>query len=134
MGRPSVLLYGFSAGDSKKIRPLCDRLGLKLRKVLPEEYGQRVGFLAGQSKASCPPQQPESPMGEMIVLSGVTERQLESFLTGLRTIRVGRTSLKAVLTETNARWTGVELYQELQKERASMGDVPVVPEETEEPK
>lgn len=127
MDRPTVLLYGFSTGDSKKIKPLCERLGLKLRKVLPEEYGQPVGAFVGKVKYSQANEPSDDVVEEMIVLSDVTERQLESFLSGLRTARVGRMALKAVVTETNARWTSVQLFRELQKERTSLGDTPVMP-------
>ena len=55
----------------------------------------------------------------MLVLAGLTSRQLDALLAALKTARAGD-SLKAVLTEHNARWTGPVLYGELFREKAEM--------------
>lgn len=120
METATVLLYGFDDPAAKRIRQLCGKLGLRLRRVLPEEYTQPVGAFAGSGRFSETPAPADGPLGEMLVFCHVTERQLEGFLSGLRTARVGQNALKAVLTETNARWTGARLYGELRKERAEV--------------
>ena len=54
--------------------------------------------------------------GQMAVLCDVNDK-LDEVLSALRNAGVGADCLKAVLTETNAGWTPVELYQELCRER-----------------
>lgn len=119
MGSPTVLAYGFTSPAVKKLRGVCEKLGIRLRRVLPEESGRPVGGFVGREKLPHGEAAAEDT-GEMLVLCDVSERQLEALLSSLRTARVGQDALKAVLTDTNARWTGWELYQELQKERAEL--------------
>ena len=45
MGTPTVLAYGFAGPSVKKLRGVCDKLGLRLRRVLPEEAGRSVGWV-----------------------------------------------------------------------------------------
>ena len=120
METPTVLAYGFDGPAAKKLRGVCGKLGLRLRKILPEEHAQPVGAFAGRGKFSDTPETAGAVPGEMLVLCHVSERQLEGFLSGLRTARVGTAAVKAVLTDTNARWTGAQLYAELVKERAEL--------------
>lgn len=54
--------------------------------------------------------------GQMAVLCDVNDK-LDDVLAALRNAGVGAECLKAVLTETNAGWTPVALYQELCRER-----------------
>lgn len=123
MSKPTVLLYGFDSGESKKIKTICTKLDIRLRKVQPEEYGQPVGAFVGAEKFLEKMEAGSIP-GQMLLFAHVTDRQLEVFLNALRTVRVGVDSLKAVLTQTNAKWTGTELYAELKKEREELGDKP----------
>ena len=119
MGTPTVLAYGFAGPSVKKLRGVCDKLGLRLRRVLPEEAGRSVGSFVGRGRPGDGETAP-AEVGEMLVLCDVSECQLEVQLSSLRTARVGQDALKAVFTDTNARWTGSELYEELQKERAEL--------------
>ena len=120
MGKSTVLAYGFGNSDAKKLKSLSEKWGLRLRRVVPEEYTQPIGAFTGRSAFLNAPEPVTGAIGEMLVLADVSERQLEAFLSGLHTIRVGTGALKAVLTETNARWTGERLYRELKEERASV--------------
>ncbi len=120
MGTATVLAYGFDGAGVKKLRGICGKLGLRLRRVLPEETGQPVGAFAGHGKFAEAPEPAAQVPGEMLVLCGVTDRQLDALLASLHTARVGQDALKAVLTGTNAQWTGRRLYDELQKERSEM--------------
>lgn len=116
--KAAVLAYGYEGGELKTLKSVCTRLGLRLRRVTPEEFGQPVGAFFGLSprtEGTAPGVLPE----RMVVLGGLTDRQLDVFLSAMRTARAGA-CLKAVLTEQNARWTGLALYAELIKERASI--------------
>ena len=119
MSASTVILYGFAGPEGKKIKTLCARMGLRLRQVRPEEAGQPVGAFAGAAAFQETAESVEMP-GEMMVLAGLTDRQIEVFLSGLRTARVARGTLKAVLTPTNRSWTSAQLYQELCREHEAM--------------
>ena len=53
-------------------------------------------------------------------MAGLSGRQLDAFLRGIRQKAGGTVALKAILTETNMEWDSVQLYQELQRERQAM--------------
>ena len=126
----AAILYGFDGKSIKKLRPLCVRMGLRLRQVRPEEAGQPVGAFAGVAEFRELPA-PGTVPGTMLVLAGLTDRQVDAFLSAMRTARVGQGSLKAVLTPTNKDWTGPQIYAELHKEREAMGDSPIHPAQEE---
>ena len=117
--KATVLAYGFSDGEAKVLRMVCGQMDARLRRVGPEEAGQPIGAFFGLA-----PRTENAPAGEipgrMLVLAGFASRQMDAFLSALRTARAPA-SLKAVLTEHNAAWTGPALYGELEKERAAMG-------------
>ena len=117
--RATVLAYGFSDGEAKVLRMVCGQMDVRLRRVGPEEAGQPIGAFFGLA-----PRAENVPAGEisgrMLVLAGFAPRQMDAFLSALRPARAPA-SLKAVLTEHNAAWTGPALYEELEKERAAMG-------------
>ena len=115
----TVLAYGYEGKELKTLKTVCARLDIRLRRVISSEYAQPVGAFFGLApriedgglKGDIPER--------MIVLGGLTSRQLDAFLSAMKTARAGA-SLKAVLTEQNARWSGPALYAELAKERAAM--------------
>ena len=116
----TVLAYGYEDKERKALKEVCARLGIRLRQVTPAEQALPVGSFFGLA--------PREPLadghgavpGPMLVLGNFTSRQLDGFLSALRTARAG-TGLKAVLTEHNADWTGPALYAELARERAALG-------------
>jgi len=56
----------------------------------------------------------------MIVLAGFDRSRLEEVLEALKAAGAGKEVLKAVLTPTNAAWSGRALYEELTRERRSL--------------
>lgn len=55
----------------------------------------------------------------MLVLCNFSEARLDALLQGMRRSGI-RIALKAMLTESNAGWTFLQLYEELLKEHAIM--------------
>ncbi len=113
----TVLAYGFEARELKPVKAVCARLGIRLRRVGPEEYARPVGALFGLMPRSVTGEAGDV-LGRMLVLGHLTARQLDAFLSALGTARAPD-SLKAVLTEQNASWSGPALYRELVKERSA---------------
>ena len=118
-----VLLYNLSKEKLTRLRFLLFKLGLEGRVVAPEEYGLPVGALAGLDGLSPAPEASEAPQEdfseEMLVMCGLSSAQFSGFLNALRQNRCG-VSLKAMLTETNALWSSVELHRELRREHEAL--------------
>ena len=118
-----VLLYNISADKLKKIRVILLRLGLQGRVVTAEEFALPVGQLAGLEDFS-PAETAQADAGEafreeMLVMCGLSSAQFSGFLNALRQNRCG-VALKAVLTETNAAWSSVQLQRELRREHEAL--------------
>ena len=116
----TMLIYGLEGQELKKLKTLSQKKSIRPKLIAPADYGQRVGAFCGVAKRL--ETLPEvSGVGPMLVFAHVAERQLDAFITELRTARVGLNAIKAILTPTNAGWDAGKLYAELTKERNEMG-------------
>ena len=116
----TVLAYGYEGKELKTLKTVCARLDIRLRRVTEAEYAQPVGAFFGLTpRVENGESTGEAIPERMIVLGGLTSRQLDAFLSAMKTARAGA-CLKAVLTEQNARWSGPVLYAELVRERSAM--------------
>lgn len=97
------------------------QMGIRIKRVTPEQTGQTVGFLAGlkefEERTGA-----EAPLieEEVLVMRGFTNQRIDQLLMALRKAKVPKIPLKAVLTESNSKWTFFELYQEIKKEHQEM--------------
>ena len=57
---------------------------------------------------------------ELLVMAGLSSRQMDSFLQGFRRKKIPPVDLKAVLTATNSHWNAYQLQRELALERQAM--------------
>ena len=121
--KPIILLYHLPEGERlAKIKRALFPLGMRLRAVKKEEYLEPVGYLAGVKELM--------PCGEvytgddfekeMMVMAGLTSKQVDTVILALRKTGAGRIDYKAVLTPTNQSWNALTLYGELAKEHAKM--------------
>lgn len=115
-----VLAYGYADKEWKTLKAVCAGLDVRPRRVTEEEQTRPIGSFFGLTPRAKAPEPGGTVPGPMLVLEGFSDRRLEAFLAALRTARAGA-SLKAVLTEHNAAWSGPALYAELTRERAAMG-------------
>lgn len=120
MNSPIVLLYNLNGPNSTKIKLLCVKLGIRVRPVLPVEYGLPLAVLAGKEKAAAAPYNGAGFPDEMLVFVGFSSELLDAFLQGFREDKIPPIRLKAVLTPTNALWNSTMLMEELQQEHAAM--------------
>lgn len=117
---PTVLLYNLENEKGRKIKLLCLTQKLRAKAVSPAEYRETVGALAGFGERTGAPYIGPGFSEEMLVMAGLSGRQLDAFLRGIRQKTGGTVALKAILTETNMGWNSVQLHQELQRERQAM--------------
>ena len=106
------------------------QMGIKIKNLTPARCEKKIGFLTGMKGFADNPAQEISAISfggqqasrvsikdELLVLYGFTDERLDELLAKLKKAGVPRTSLKAVVTETNAQWTVYELYSHLLEER-----------------
>lgn len=115
---PTVLLYALSASRFTAVSALCQAQGVLPRQVAPEDYAVSIGALLGFPAP--PAEGGGAVLEEMAVLCGFTPEGLDAFLAAFSATGEAPIALKAVLTPTNAGWTGGALYRELLRERQSM--------------
>lgn len=114
-----ALLYNFTGKKAEMTKMVCMMMNIRFKSVGQEDYHQPLGALLGmedvplkEAKAG------NAPMAEeMLLLHGFNSDKLQKFLTALQRVGVGRIDLKAMLTENNRTWSGLDLYEELCKER-----------------
>lgn len=101
---------------------LCLKLGLQIRSISKEQYGEPIGALAGVPGYTLTGEAytGEGFEDEMILMKGFTNQMLDAFLRGFRTMKIAPVALKAVLTEANCGWNSMELHEELVKEHEAM--------------
>ena len=108
------------------LKGLLIRMGIRIRNIAPEQVQEQVGALAGAAgfeksgaASTADPEALEKLQEEMLVLCNFSEARLDALLQGMRRSGI-RIALKAMLTESNAGWTFLQLYEELLKEHARM--------------
>ena len=106
------------------LKGLLIRMGIRIRNIAPEQVQEQVGALAGAAgfeksgaASTADPEALEKLQEEMLVLCNFSEARLDALLQGMRRSGI-RIALKAMLTESNAGWTFLQLYEELLKEHA----------------
>lgn len=116
---PTVLLYAFSESRFAAVSALCREQEVSPRRVAPADDTVPIGALLGFPVPAA--EKDGAVLDEMAVLCGFTPDKLDAFLAAFPARGVAPIALKAVLTPTNASWTGGALYTELLRERRSAG-------------
>lgn len=116
-------------------------LRMKVKEVLPEDYGKPVGYLAGLKEFA--PKAEKDNMerlqgegeshiedisgqtsfqefpGEMMVMAGLVGGRIDQVLRAVRKSGIS-VPYKAVLTAANQTWNAWELFSEIKKEHETM--------------
>ena len=116
--RNTLLMYNIAPDKLTKLRVLCMRLGIKMRPVEKSEYGLELEKLLGE-KSECQ-YDGDTFDDEMVVMCGCNNRTVDEFLMGMRTNRISVVALKAMMTQTNAKWSSFQLHSELCAERDAL--------------
>lgn len=115
-------MYNLNTEKGRKIKMICIRMKIKIKEVLPEQYLEPVGYLAG-SEGIEPNGRIYEGTGfdeEMLLMKGFDQGTLDRFLREFSRNRIERVDLKAVLTPGNVRWSSLELYEEIKKEHEAL--------------
>ena len=118
---PLVLIYNLDFDTENRLTLLCERQGIRVRRVQAWEYGQPIGALAGiPVGGSASPLARDGFSDRMLVMCHMLSPQLDAFLRGMREGGIPRVDLKAVLTPINITWTSRRLRDELAREHEQM--------------
>ena len=99
---------------------VCMMMNIRFKSVGQEDYHQPLGALLGMEDVPLKEAKADNaPMAEenAFCCTGFGADKLQKFLTALQRVGVGRIDLKAMLTENNRTWSGLDLYEELCQER-----------------
>ncbi|NNJ33051.1 DUF3783 domain-containing protein [Lacrimispora defluvii] len=127
--KKEMVLYYCPEKDSQKgndsriarLKAVLVRMGIRIKNITPDQTGQTIGYLAGiegfEEQTSV-----EYPVveEEVLVMKNFSSRKIDELLMNLRRSGVSKIALKAVITDTNSKWSFYELYQELKKEHETM--------------
>jgi hypothetical protein len=117
--QPTVLVYQMEDHTRlKRLREIAKTLQVQVRRIGAEDYQVPLRAILERRKPYSHTGETGEINAEMIVFCGLTDSVLERFLYALR--QMGTVAHKAVLTPTNAEWSGVTLFAELERERLEM--------------
>ena len=116
--KATVLLINFKDKQKQQtIQRALLPLGVKMKVITQEEFGQPIGYLAGMKKIASVEMSEEKMEleKEMLVFAAIDGDLLQYILQTLRKAGVP-VDYKAVLPEHNLTWNCVQLYRELELE------------------
>lgn len=105
-----------------KIQAALFPLGVRLKRISPEQYNQPLGVLAGIKDMDPVPgvYEGEELPSSMFVFCFFNDSHLNQALAALRKCGTGPFPYKAVLTPTNCKWTAPDCFEEIRKEHEAM--------------
>lgn len=116
-----ILAFQIEEGEVKKVREIANRMKAAFRVVEQRAYRQTIGDLLEQRQNFLVQDYTENQIKEsMIVMEGFREKRLDMLLKLLRDKGV-RVDYKAVVTPFNRKWNVLQLYLEMERERAAYG-------------
>ncbi len=117
-----VLAYNFSEDRIAALKLACMMVRVQLAVVSRTDLLQPIGALAGIPGAErvTDSYAGEEAKKEMLIFCGFNRPDLDRFLSAIKKGKLKEVALKAMLTPTNATWTGLALQEELSKEHDYM--------------
>ena len=114
---PVLLLCNIGGERLDAVNITASRMGLTVKELTADEFGVVIGFPAGLEGFTDEKQAAQESFDEeMLIMCGLSGGEMNALLDALRRENVN-IPLKAVLTETNAKWSSARLYKELSAER-----------------
>lgn len=114
----SVILYNFDEEKRDALETVCQKQGIRIKSVLPEEFNKPIGAVMGFDIPDYSGTDYDFK-DEMMVLYNLNGSALDKFLKVLRSMEIS-IPLKAVLTASNHAWIPAVLATELKEEHKRM--------------
>lgn len=117
-----ILLYNLNNEKGRQIKELCTLLKIRFKSVLPADYLEPIGAIAGIRgiEKKNIPFSGQAFTDEMMVFKNFTDKVLEDFLRHYRQADIEKVDLKAGLTPFNLTWDSFQLRDELMREHEEL--------------
>lgn len=112
-----VLVFQMKDGNLEKLKKTAGNMRIKMLVVEKGNFKQVVGDLLEQKRNPLTDSyEGEAAAGSMIVMDGFSDKRLDAFLNALKREQI-QIDYKAVTTTVNKKWTVLQMYLEMEKER-----------------
>lgn len=109
-----ILLFGVNIMKANQIINLCKELNHNAKIVPKSDYAKPLGALAGiTGKKGGAVYSGGDFANEMMVFAGISSEELDEFLAVYKKEGIAPIVRKAVITQSNAAWSALKLYREL---------------------
>lgn len=114
-----VLVFQVKNSDLEKLKKIAGNMKIKVFTVEKGDFKQVIGDLLEQKRNPLMGSyEGEAASGSMIVLDGFSDKRLDTFLNALKREQT-RLDYKAVTTTVNKKWTVLQMYLEMERERSA---------------
>lgn len=118
-----ILAFQVKDKELEKLKQIAGSMKIKLQVTEKSDFCQRIGDLLEQKKNPLlGSYEGEAVTESMIVLEDFSDKKLDALLRALKRDGVS-IAFKAVATPTNRKWTVLQLYFEMEKERKAYLDL-----------
>lgn len=112
-----ILVFQLQEKEYEKLKKIAGNIRIKLQTVERESFYQTIGDLLEQKVNSLAQIYSGTAVTEsMLVMDGFTDKRLDLLLKSLKKEQFA-VDYKAVTTEVNKKWTVLQMYLEMEKER-----------------
>lgn len=116
--KPCILFFQIEPAKAKQIENICLPLKIRIFKIKPASYSQKLGYLAditGFNRENLTYSGARFPT-EMLVFSGMDSDMVDLFLEKYNEAAIPPIGLKAIITPQNIFWSAEMLFKELWRE------------------
>lgn len=112
-----ILAFQVKEGELQKLMQIAGSMRIKLQIVDKTDFRQTIGDLIGQKKSPLLKAYEGNGITEsMLVLDDFSDKKLDTLLKALKREQL-TVDYKAVTTPTNKKWTVLQLYMEMEREK-----------------
>ena len=116
----AILLYNFSPERENLAKKAFLPFNCTVKCVCEQDQIQTIGFMLGEKgfkkNEACLAQRVFKD--ELMVISGIGGEKLSLLLMAVKSVGLGKINYKALVTDTNINWTGIQLFDEIKKEHS----------------
>jgi len=112
-----ILVFQVNESDLRKLKEITQNLRIRLLTVEKCDFRQTIGDLLDQKKnPAAGSYEGVSITESMIVMNDFTDKRMDALLKALKREQVA-VDYKAIVTPFNKKWTALQLYFEMEKEK-----------------
>ena len=120
--KTTILLYNFSLERISLAGKALLPLKCTVKAVSEKDQIQTIGFMLGEKgfEKKKPAVSQRIFKDELMVISGIDSEKLSLLLWAFKSAGPGKIDYKAMVTDTNINWTGIQLFEEIKREHEFM--------------